>query len=221
MPAGHCGKKPPEAPESMIDAFVFDLGNVILRFSHERMCAQMAAVCGVTTEDIRQLLLESGVHADFECGRLTERALHEWLQAQVGRPVDFADLAHAASDIFEPIPETLSVIEALHSAGKRLVLLSNTNVSHFRFVQNRFAFLDRFDAWVLSYKVGAMKPDATIYQAAIAAAGCPAERCFYTDDIPEYVAAARRHGLQAEVFTGGTALRSHLRELGVTLPAVR
>ena len=47
--------------------------------------------------------------------------------------------------------------------------------------------IDLFDHLILSYEVGCMKPDARFYQAAVAAAGVPAESCVFIDDLPENV----------------------------------
>jgi putative hydrolase of the HAD superfamily len=202
----------------MIEALVFDLGNVLVHFSHERMCRQMGSVCGISPDEMRRLLFDAAVQSEFERGLLTEQAFHGRLERQLARSLDFEALVHAASDIFEPNPEIVPLIDALRAQGRRLVLLSNTSVSHFRFVQKNFPVLERFDAHVVSFKVGATKPDRAMFEAAIAAAGCPAPRCFYTDDIPEYVAAGRRHGLQAELYTGVESLRQQLRKRGVELP---
>lgn len=199
----------------MIETFLFDMGNVLLHFSHERMCRQMAEVCGLTPSDVRKMLFDSGAQVDLETGRLSEHALHTRLEAQSRRPVDFASLVYAASDIFDRNLPIEPIVRTLKRQGYRLVLLSNTSLSHFRFVRERFDILSVFDAYVVSFEVGKMKPDDEIFHAALAAAGCPAEHCFYTDDISEYVAAARRHGLQAEVFTGADSLAAQLRARGV------
>jgi putative hydrolase of the HAD superfamily len=77
--------------------------------------------------------------------------------------------------------------------------------------------LEPFDELLLSYDVGAIKPEAGMYEAALKAIRCRPEECFYTDDIPTYVARGREFGLQAEIFTDVTALRGHLadREIDV------
>jgi putative hydrolase of the HAD superfamily len=202
--------------ERMIETFLFDMGNVLIHFSHERMCRQMAEICGLTPADVRRLLFDSGVQGEFEKGRITEQSLHAQLEQQAQRTLDFDALVHAASDIFERNTAIEPVIEALKSQERRLVLLSNTSLPHFRFVRERFDVLSAFDAYVVSYEVGAMKPDREIFEAALAAAGCPAGNCFYTDDIAEYVTAGRLHGLQAEVYTSVDSLRVQLRDRGVT-----
>ena len=131
------------------------------------------------------------------------------------------DVVRAASDIFEENVSLLPVLDELHSRGITLVLLSNTCLSHFRFVAENYRVLERFDDVVLSCEVGHLKPEPEIFEAAVAAIGCPPDRCFYTDDIPEYVASARRFGLHAEVFEGTDQLLGHLARLGVEVPAGR
>lgn len=201
----------------MIETFFFDMGNVLVHFSHERMCRQMADVCGLTSAGVRQLLFDSGLQAEFEKGRITEQSLHARLEQQSQRKLDFDALVHAASDIFERNAAIEPVITSLKAQGRRLVLLSNTSLSHFRFVRERFDILAAFDAYIVSYEVGAMKPDGAIFEAALAEARCAASDCFYTDDIADYVAAGRRHGLQAEVYTSVEALKDQLRERGVAI----
>jgi putative hydrolase of the HAD superfamily len=70
---------------------------------------------------------------------------------------------------------------------------------------------------VLSYEVKAMKPDPRIYAAAVEAARCAPQECFFTDDIPEYVEGARRAGIDAVVFEGQEALERELAARGVLL----
>src|SRR6185437_8830122 len=95
------------------------------------------------------------------------------------------------------LPHTLipeAMLEGL-ARNRRLVLLSNTNAIHFEMIRENYPLLRHFHAYVLSYEVGAMKPLPLIYQRAIAAAGCLPEECFFTDDIPDYVEAARAQGI--------------------------
>ncbi len=61
----------------------------------------------------------------------------------------------------------------------------------------------RFDATILSYRVGSMKPDAAIYEAAEAAAKVSADRILFLDDRQENVAAARGRGWKAQQCIGG------------------
>lgn len=203
----------------MLQTVLFDLGNVLAFFSHDRMCAQIGFLCGRSGAEIREVLFETGLQARFERGWVTEREFQRELERCLEHEFEFADLHRAGSDIFEENVSLLPVLDDLHTLGIRLVLLSNTCLPHFRHVADNFRVLDRFDDVVLSCEVGHLKPEPEIFEAAVAAIGCPPDRCFYTDDIPEYVAAGRRFGLHAETFTDAEKLRNDLARLGVRTSA--
>ena len=201
----------------MIRTCLFDMGNVLVFFSHDRMCDQLGQLCDRSTEEVRQLLLDSGVQWNYERGRLSPAQFHEWFQETAGRKIPFDDLTRAASDIFwlnEPI---VPVLDQLKAQGRRLVLLSNTCITHFEWVRDHYDVLQRFDACVTSCGAGAIKPEPAIYEAALRKIGCDPSECFYTDDIPKYVTAGRQHGLMAEVFTDVPALLGHLSKHGVAV----
>ena len=201
----------------MIRTFLFDMGNVLVHFCHDRMCRQLAEVCDSDGETVRQLLFDTGLQADFERGRFSEAELHKLLEEHFDRPLPYTDLVHAGSDIFTLNASIVPVLDELKRRGYRLVLLSNTSVSHLNWVRRQWDVLDRFDHLVTSYAAGAIKPEPPIFDAALAAAECPPKQCFYTDDILEYITAARAYGIDAEQFTNTESLIGHLRERGVVL----
>ena len=199
----------------MIRTFLFDMGNVLTRFSHDTMCQQIGQLCGLSCEATFRLLIDSGLQWEFERGRISEVAFRDQLSELVGKSLDLTALRKASSDIFDPIVEMQPILWSLKKQGYRLVLLSNTTVSHFDWIKGRYDFLEPFDHCVVSFEAGAMKPDPPIYEAALAAIQCHPSEAFYTDDIPEYVEKGREYGFQAEVFTGPADLLKHLAARGV------
>lgn len=203
----------------MIDTFLFDMGNVLVYFSHPQMCRQIADVCGCSAEEIRSLMFDRGWEGEIERGQITDAELQQRLETYFHRPLSLPELVHAASDIFTLNTPMLSIVRSLKRQHKRLVLLSNTSFAHIEFVRREFEILNDFDELVLSCAVGAMKPEAAIYQAALAKIQCHPERCFYTDDIEPYVLEGRRFGLQAEVFTTAESLIEQLASRGIQVDA--
>ena len=201
----------------MIHTFLFDMGNVLVHFCHERMCRQLAELCGTEALQMRSYLFDEGVLADFECGRLSEAQLHRLLEQRSGRSLVLDELIAAGSDIFTLNDSIVPLLDSLKSAGYRLVLLSNTSISHLQWVQRQWDVLGRFDELVTSYATGATKPHTAIYEAALRAARCAPAECFYTDDIPAYVEAARGLGIDAEVYTDTPTLREHLQQRGIDM----
>ena len=199
----------------MIRTFLFDMGNVLAFFSHDRMCEQMGALCGHSREEIQGMLIDSGKQWEFERGQLTPAEFHQWFEESVGQSVDFAELARAGSDIFELNHSIVPVLDTLKSRGHRLVLLSNTCISHFEFIWNTYDVLQRFDDYATSYEAGAIKPEREIFDFALEKIECAPQEAFYTDDIPAYVEIARELGIQAEVFTDTASLTRHLKDRGI------
>jgi putative hydrolase of the HAD superfamily len=199
----------------------FDLGNVLLSFSHERMCRQMAAVAGVDPAAVRRALFELGepssVQWRFERGDLNALAVYEHFCEECGGRPDQAALQAAGCDMFDALPESVAIVDELATAGCRLGVLSNTNPIDWEFVSSgRFPFLNRsFEHAVLSYEARAMKPERAIYDLAVGRAGVPAGEVFFTDDREENVAGALAAGLDAVLFTTAEQLRADLASRGL------
>ncbi|MCX7605053.1 MAG: HAD family phosphatase [Bryobacteraceae bacterium] len=199
----------------MIRTLIFDLGRVIVPFDFRRGYEAMSARCGLPPEEVRARLASDGLVRAFESGGMGARDFHRRVQQLLETGVEFEEFREIWFSIF--LPETLisdDFLEKLHT-NYRLVLLSNTNPLHFEMIRERYPALRHFDAFVLSYEAGAMKPDAPIYEAAVRAARCAPGECFFTDDIPEYVEAARRFGIDAVVFEGQASLERELARRGV------
>lgn len=201
----------------MIRTFLFDMGNVLAFFSHDKMCEQMGHLCGRSSGEIQTLLIESGMQWEYERGNLTPAQFHARFEQAVGQVVDTEELIVAGSDIFDLNTSILPVLDSLKTSGFRLVLLSNTCVSHFEYIWNQYDVLQRFDDYVTSYEAGAIKPEPGIFEYALKKIQCAPEEAFYTDDIPDYIMEARKLKIQAEVFTDTATLINQLTARGIQI----
>ncbi|MCR4414403.1 MAG: HAD family phosphatase [Thermoguttaceae bacterium] len=194
----------------------FDLGNVLLKFSVEVMCRQMAEVAGIEPRRVHEVLFSDGLQADYELGRITSRGFHERFCAATGAAPDAEALRAAACDIFTLNVGLVPVVAGLYGAGYRLGILSNTCEAHWEHCRRRFRLLDElFGVHVLSYRVGAMKPDAAMFRAAAEAAGVEPHAIFFVDDIARHVAGARAAGFDAVPYTTTADLVAELRRRGI------
>jgi putative hydrolase of the HAD superfamily len=198
----------------------FDLGNVLLSFSHERMCRQMSEVAGLEADAVRRALFEgepaSSLQWRFERGDFDAAAAYEHFCQHTGVRPDRAALCAAGSNMFAELPETVALVRRLAAAGCRMGILSNTNPNDWEFVYQRFAFLrECFAHAALSYEARAMKPSAAIYEYAVRRAGVAPEEAFFTDDREENVAGALVAGLDAVVFTSAGQIAEELRRRGI------
>lgn len=199
----------------MIQAIIFDLGRVLIPFDFDRAYRQMTARCGLAKEEIQERLRGSGLVHEYESGRVGSRDF----VARVGRlleiPLDYDEFREIWSSIF--LPETLVPEEFIVSLARRyrMVLLSNTNEIHYSMLRERYPILSHFHDYTLSHEVRAMKPEPAIYADAVAKARCAPGECFFTDDIPAYVAGAREFGIDAVQFQGYEALQAEMRARGI------
>ncbi len=200
-------------------AVILDFGNVIGFFDHARAYARFAARLGVESADLRRQLHERGFSAllaDFETGRVTSADFARQTSDLVGLEIPQGEFERDWGDIFWPNESIVDVVTALHDRGHPLALGSNTNAIHADWFRRQFAAtLARFDALVLSYQIGVMKPDASFYQACTRALDRPVTDCVFVDDIAENVAGARDAGLAALLYTSTPRLVTGLAALGI------
>jgi putative hydrolase of the HAD superfamily len=195
----------------------FDMGNVLLFFSHERMAAQMAKVAGISQEQARKIVFESDLNDRFEHGTISPQQFYDEFCTAAGSRPDFDALLAAANDIFWINAPMVNVVGHLNAAGYRLGILSNTNEAHFAYVLGRFSYMQTmFAVHALSCRFGSMKPQHKVYLEAARLAGVEPGEVFFTDDRPENVAGARAAGFDAVEFVNSTQLTRELLARGVT-----
>lgn len=195
----------------MIKAIFFDLGNVIVNFSYERMCQKLAEACGLDPIQIHQYLLANDLGVLYETGGISTQDFCNSLRKFARIPCTNEDILDALTENFYPNETIFPVIQELKAKGLPLFLLSNTCEVHFDYIKKNYPISREFDRAILSYEVGARKPDKAIFEAALAAAKCPPEQCFYTDDILDYVNAAKLLKIDSELFEGTPILLEHLK----------
>ena len=200
----------------MIKAIIFDLGRVIVPFDFRRGYARLEPLCGIPAAEIPQRLAETDLVRRFESGQVEPDEFVGEFAAHLQMQISHEEFCVIWNSIF--LPETLISDKLLRALAERyrLVLLSNTNRIHFEGIRANYPLLVHFHAFILSYEVGVMKPGPAIYQKAIAAAGCRPEECFFTDDIAEYVEAARAEGIDAVQFQSSGQIEEELRRRGVS-----
>jgi len=193
----------------------FDLGMVLVTFSIERMCRQMAQLCGIADEQVRQSLFADGLHERYEVGEVSTAEYFEHFCRTTGTRCDLGALRTAAGDIFELNRPMLPVVCQLAAAGWPLGILSNTCECHWQYLWERYRFLRSFRVQALSYEIRALKPQAAIFRTAAELAGVDPQQVFFTDDIAGHVAGARAAGFDAVQYTSTPQLVAELRNRGV------
>jgi HAD superfamily hydrolase (TIGR01509 family) len=183
-----------------ITALALDLGNVLVKVDHLRFCRRLAALAGLSTEEVYARVFESDLEPGYDTGRLTSEEFHRRVMQHFGVILPFSQFSSWWNDIFDPM-EGMAELVGYLSARFPLYLLSNTNTLHFSYIRENYSFLDLFESFVLSFEVGSRKPEPAIYRALIQQTGRPASQCLFVDDKLPFVTAAREQGLVSWQFT--------------------
>ena len=181
----------------------FDLGNVLLTFDHAIACRQLAQVAGAETDEVHRYLFDTGLQWAYERGEFSSADFCQQFRDRFETEADDQTLMWAGSEMFELNTAAVPILALLSAAGHRLGVLSNTCEAHWLHVsRGRYRILQTyFDDYILSYEVGAMKPEPRIYEAAIETAGCAPGEIFFMDDRIDNVEGATQAGLDAVQFT--------------------
>jgi len=201
----------------MIKAIISDMGQVVLWFDNSRFYRRLSQVSSFNEEQIRQMVRD---HFDlielFDKGQISPQEFYTKIISLTGARLTFEDFQGAYCDVFSP---NYPVIEILKRARNsyRLVLLSNTDILRFSFIQQRFPEVMIFDSLVLSYHVGLMKPHPRIYQIALEAAQVRPPEAIFIDDLEENVRMAEALGMATILYRPETDLEKALVSRGINL----
>ncbi|HTP32002.1 MAG TPA: HAD family phosphatase [Candidatus Acidoferrales bacterium] len=196
-------------------AIIFDLGKVLIYFDFGIAYRSLESLCPYPAAEIPRRLAASDLVRRLETGLIEPHDFVDKASELLDLHIGYDEFCRVFSCIFTDILIPESMLEAL-ARRYRLILLSNTNALHFPLLQEKYGHLLRhFHRHILSHEVRAMKPDPAIYRAAVEAAGCRPEECFYTDDIALFVEGASNFGIDAVQFQSRAQIERELRARGI------
>lgn len=127
------------------------------------------------------------------------------------------DAARIVTEWSEPAGALDPITFALITACRKRVpvaLITNATTRLPRDL-DRLGLSNAFDHVINSSVVGAAKPSAAMFHAALQTVGLPATQVMYVDDSPGHVDAATRQGIVGHVYRGHEALRQMLLQHGL------
>ena len=95
-------------------------------------------------------------------------------------------------------PTSVGLVHALRDAGLGVHLATNQEVGRASYMKDTLGYDDLFDSCFYSCDIGAAKPEAGFFTAALDALGADAPQVLFVDDHEPNVVAAREVGLAAE-----------------------
>ncbi len=173
-------------------AFLFDIGNVLVRFDFGPAIRRLAKRSRADEAEINSLLLP--FKEAHERGHIGDSAFVARAIELIGFQGSAAEFTLIWNDIFTENTPMLRLVRRL--AGQhRLLHLSNTSGLHKGWLAERFDFFPLFEGGSYSHEVGEIKPHDAIYRHALETFGLDPARTFYVDDLLPNILTGKRFGL--------------------------
>jgi glucose-1-phosphatase len=177
-----------------IEAAIFDIGNVLVRFDWQLVEQQFRSRIGNDTKEARdEFVLLKGC---FELGRISQEAFVR----EAIRILDFRGGSDEFTSIWNGIFSSNEPMEKLVIRLRRsvpLYLVSNTSELHLAHLRKSFYVLRHFADGVYSCRVECAKPDRKIFEIAAKQFGVTPSRTLYVDDLAANIESAADFGFHA------------------------
>lgn len=180
----------------MIKALIFDFGNVFLNLDLEKAIQDTFELLEIESLSDEQL----SFNYLYEQGLITTEEFMEFYQDNFPK-LSKQDLIQLWNSMLKDLPQhRLAFIQKLAAEKKyKLILLSNTNVLHIKWVKENIpsykTFKNCFDAFYLSHEIGLRKPDKTVFEFVLNNNQLASNECLFIDDTKEHIIGASKLGI--------------------------
>lgn len=193
-------------PFDTCDIVIFDLGNVLIRYS-ANYCLDRYDF----TPEIRQRIADAVFRSvAWQEGDRGTYGPDTWCEAFISNDPEIASeirrVYTGLAECIQPTAYTPDLIRWFRDRGYRIYYLSNYSEGLYEMTKDRLSFIETFDGGVFSWQEKCIKPDPQIYRILLDRYQIDPARALFFDDIEENAAAACREGIHGIVFTPSVAL---------------
>jgi FMN phosphatase YigB (HAD superfamily) len=189
---------------SDVDAFIFDLGEVIVHLDEDTTLAMFAEYAAYPKEEIKEKLISHPALYQYEVGALTDREFVDAICQDLKMTIDIHEFQRIWNSLIVHIPSlNLQLLATLKDSYHTLVL-SNTNSMHVQrfesIVQEMSgggALSDFVHFTYYSHELGLRKPSIESFEYLISEHGLIPERTIFFDDKIENIEASTRLGIKS------------------------
>jgi len=180
----------------MIKTLIFDYGDVFINL--DKVGAMQNALNLFQLKEFSPEMI--ACNEAYEQGQISSEALITFYKNEFPN-LSEPEILDAWNYILKDFPtHRLAFLKQLASDKKyQLILLSNTNALHIKWIQERVAFYDdfksQFDQFYLSHEIQLRKPNHSIYQFVLDQNNLNPKTCLFIDDTEENIHAASQLGI--------------------------
>lgn len=187
-------------PWGQIDAVVFDVGNVLLKWQAQELLTRLVPERPDLHEELTRRIFKSPYWCMRDRGSAT---VEEVIDAMSSGNAEIAPYVRRVMTKWIDLPPILEGVEALKKCkehGMKLYALTNYADREFAYACEQHEFFRLFDGFVVSGRVHMVKPVQDIYGHLIETFGLEPARTLFIDDSPANIEAALHCGWQGLCF---------------------
>jgi len=180
---------------------VFDVGNVLVRWSPEAIVKQAMpdeadpAALGAT-------LFSHPIWRELNRGETTALEMQAKFCTEFGYSAEqMTALFRAVLETQTPVPGMFEMLKRVRKAGYKVYALTDNVNEIIAYLKVQYSFWNDFHGAIVSSEVGLTKPDPAIFQRLLSEFDLHADKTIFADDMPHNVQAAQKAGLHSFVFT--------------------
>lgn len=185
----------------MIQAVVFDIGNVLIEWQPERFYDRT-----IGKERRERMFAEVDLHGmndKVDLGGPFQETIYETAEAYPDWKAEiqmwYDHWIELAAPAIEP---SVDLLRRVRNQGVPVFALTNFGVGSFEYAETQYPFLAEFDRRYISGHMKVIKPDPQIYQMVEDDCGLPPESLLFTDDRTDNIRIAQKRGWKAHLFDG-------------------
>ena len=148
----------------MIKVICLDLGKVIVDYDPTIPLTSLGTHSALSLPEIKQVLTDREPLLRFDRGHYSRSDFYRTMCARLRLDVSTEEFEQLWTSLF--LPEPLLAESFLLSLKRRyrLLMLSNVNEVHFEFIWKNYPLVRHIEDRLLSYELGCLKPESSIYR---------------------------------------------------------
>lgn len=179
----------------MIKNIIFDLGNVLIKYSPENFLEKYVAV--ENRKKFFDVVFKSQEWAELDRGTLTYDEVIRIFSEKIPEEKEAIKTLfnNKIIDTLSPIKENIAIMRNLKKNDYSIYILSNFHQPAFEYIKEHWDFIKEFDGGVVSCYCHYLKPQGEIYQLLLKKYNLDPKETLFIDDTKKNIDGCEEQGI--------------------------
>ncbi len=179
---------------------IFDVGGVLIGYRWKEMFMYDFGLSDEGAEELGSRIFDDPIWPDFDRGCVdTDDLVKHYCDLYPESAKYFKRLFYENDKMATEREAVWEKMEQLKDRGYCIYILSNYSEYLFKKHTDHLPFRKILDGGIVSYEIGAIKPEPEIYEKILSKYGLDPAECIFFDDIKKNVDAAEDHGIESHL----------------------